>query len=75
LVEKSRQTKPTSRAGRFDKDNMPPITISALERDEEVYQLCPIIVGEITPSLEQELEEVSEVEFEGEGEEEEEEPE
>jgi hypothetical protein len=71
----SRQTKPTSRAGRFDKDDMPPITISALERDEEVYQLCPILVGEITPSLEEELEEADEVELEGDGEEKEEEEE
>jgi hypothetical protein len=74
-VEKSRQTTPTSRAGRFDENDMPPITISTLERDEEVYQLCPILVGEITPSLEEELEEVGEVEIEGDGEEEEEEPE
>jgi len=51
---------------------MPPITISTLERDEEVYQLCPILVGEITHSLEEELEEVGEVEIEGDGEEEEE---
>lgn len=51
---------------------MPPITISALELDGEEFQICPIIVGEITPSLEEELEEVGEVEFEGEGEEEQE---
>lgn len=71
-MEKSGQTKPTSRAGRFDKDDMPPIIISALERDEEEFHFCPVLVGEITPSLEEELEAVGEVEFEGEGEEEQE---
>jgi hypothetical protein len=36
---------------------MPPIAISAAEEDEELFQLCPILGGEITLNLEQELEE------------------
>ena len=39
---------------------MPPIAIPSAEEDEELFELCPTLGGEITLNLEQELEEDAE---------------
>ena len=60
MVDRSDQTKLTSRAGNFDTENMPLIIVPGNEEDENIFHLVLIIVGEQTPSLDEEQEQAEE---------------
>jgi hypothetical protein len=57
-VEKNNQSLPVSRSGGFDKDRIPLITVPTYSDKDNDYKLVPTIVGELSRSLTEDLENI-----------------